>query len=88
VITHVAIRFQGKTYSLPAPNRHHDVIRMIAEQTGAKTVQVPVDDRGFLIDGERYARRKPALAHALQTGQCKPDALGAKLGELYSEDVW
>ncbi len=26
MITHVAIRFQGKVYSLPAPNRHHDVI--------------------------------------------------------------
>lgn len=88
MITHVAIRFQGETYSLPAPNRHNDVIRMIVAQTGAKTVDAREDDQGFLIDGEQYARRKPALRHALQTGQCKPESLGAKLGKLYSEDVW
>jgi hypothetical protein len=88
MITHVAIRFQGKVYSLPPPNRHHDVIRLIVEQTGAKTVDSRRDDQGFLIDGEQYARRKPALAHALKHGQCKPGATGPKLGELYSEDLW
>ncbi len=88
VITHVAIRFQGEVYSLPAPNRHHDVIRLIVEQTGAKTVDARDDDQGFLIDGERYCRRAPALRIALQSGQCKPDCLGAKIGMLFSEDVW
>lgn len=28
-ITHVAIKYNGKVYSLPKPNRHHHVIRMI-----------------------------------------------------------
>jgi hypothetical protein len=88
VITHVAIRFQGQVYSLPAPNRHHDVIRLIVEQTGVKTVDAREDDQGFLIDGEQYARRKPALRHAQECGQLKPDTLGPKLGKLYSEDVW
>ena len=88
MITHVAIRFNGEIYSLPAPSRHHDVIRMIVEKTGAKTVDAPEDDQGFLIDGERYCRRKPALRIALECGQCKPDALGVKLGKLFSEDVW
>jgi hypothetical protein len=88
VITHVAIRFQGKIWSLSAPKRHHDVIRLIVEQTGVSTVEAREDDQGFLIDGEQYARRKPALRHALETGQCKPDCLGAKLGKLFSEDVW
>jgi hypothetical protein len=88
MITHVAIRFNGKIYSLPAPNRHHDVIRMIVEQTGVESVDAREDDQGFLIDGELYCRRKPALRIALGNGQCKPDGLGARLGLLFSEDVW
>jgi len=88
MITHVAIRFQGKIWSLPAPNRHHHVIRMIAEETGVKYVDALGDDQGFLIDGEKYCRRKPALRIAKECGQLKPDCLGLKLGELYSEDVW
>lgn len=88
MITHVAIRFQGKVWSLPAPNRHHDVIRLIVAETGVKTVDAREDDQGFLINGEQYARRKPALRIALQAGQCKADCLGARLGKLFSEDVW
>lgn len=88
MITHVAIRFQGKIYSLPAPNRHHDVIRMIVEQTGAKTVDAREDDQGFLADGVGYCRRKPALRIARECGQLKPGGMGEKLGKLFSEDVW
>lgn len=88
MITHVAIRFQGKIYSLPAPNRHHDVIRLIAAETGVKSVDAREDDQGFLIDGKTWCRRKAALRVATECGQLKPDALGPKLGKLYSEDVW
>jgi hypothetical protein len=88
MITHVAIRFQGKVYSLPPPNRHDHVIRLIVEQTGVKTVDAHGDDQGFLIDGETYCRRKPALRHASERGQLKPGGMGERLGELYSEDVW
>jgi len=88
MITHVAIRFNGKIYSLPAPNRHHDVIRLIVQETGAKTVDAREDDQGFLIDGDRYCRRKPALRIATECGQLKPNCLGPKLGKLFSEDVW
>jgi hypothetical protein len=31
-ITHVAIRFHGVTYSLPAPNRHHNVSALLFDQ--------------------------------------------------------
>lgn len=88
MITHVAIRFQGKVYSLPAPNRHHDVIRHIVAVTGVKTVDAHEDDQGFLIDGQRYARRKPALRHAIECSQLKPGCMGVQLGKLFSEDVW
>jgi len=47
-ITHTAIRFEGTTYSLPAPARHHDVIRDIVEKTGAKYVDAHDDDQGSL----------------------------------------
>lgn len=87
-ITHVAIRFEGVTYSLPAPNRHHDVIRHIAETTGAATVDAHGDDQGFLDESGRYLNRKQALISAELNDQLKENSLGEKLGELYSEDVW
>lgn len=88
MITHVAIRFQGKVYSLPPPNRHHDVIRLIVNETGVKYVDARDDDQGFLDEVGNFCRRKPALRIATECGQLKPGALGPKLGELYSEDVW
>ncbi len=88
MITHVAIRFQGKTWSLPPPNRHHDIIRLIVRETGVKYVDTREDDQGFLINGVDYFRRRPALRHAQDCNQLKPDCLGEKLGKLYSEDVW
>jgi len=87
-ITHVAIRWQGKVYSLPAPNRHHDVIRLIVETTGATHVDARDDDQGFLDATGRYLRRAPALISAMINSQLFPGCLGMKLGRLYSEDVW
>ncbi len=88
MITHVAIRFNGIIYSLPKPNRHHDVIRHIVETTDTKYVDAHGDDQGFLDDKGVYYRRKPALMHAKANNQVKPGAMGLRLGELYSEDIW
>ncbi len=87
LITHVAIRFQGKVWSLPPPNRHHDVIRLIVRETGVKHVDARDDDQGFLIDGGDFCRRAPALRIAKECGQLKPGRSGVS-GKLYSEDVW
>lgn len=87
-ITHVAIRFKEVIYSLPKPNRHHNVIRHIIETTGVKFVNAREDDQEFLVDGVKYCKRRPALSIALRNGQCKSDCLGAKLGMLFSEDIW
>lgn len=86
-ITHVAIRFQGKLYSLPAPNRHHDVIRLIASESGLSHVDARDDDQGFLDSSGRYLRRKPALRVAREAGQLRADReiIG---GRLYSENLW
>jgi hypothetical protein len=87
-ITHVAIRFQGTTYALPAPNRHHDVIRYIVETAGVETVDVHDDDQGFLDESGHYLTRRQALRIAQQEKQLLERAIGPKLGWLYSEDVW
>jgi hypothetical protein len=87
MITHVAIRFGCNIWSLPPPNRHHDVIWLIAQQLGLGHVQPREDDQGFLVDGEQYARRAPALRIAKRCGQLKPGRTGVS-GKLYSEDVW
>ncbi len=87
MITHVAIRFQDQIYSLPAPNRHHNVIRLIVETTGVSHVDARDDDQGFLDSSGRYLRRAPALRIAREAGQLRTDreVIGNK---LYSENVW
>jgi hypothetical protein len=86
-ITHVAIRFEGKVWSLPAPNRHHHVIRHIAEETGARYVDAHDEDQGFLDESGRYLNRKQALVSALLNEQVK-DPSKIRLNMLFSEDVW
>ena len=84
-ITHVAILFQDKVYSLPPPNRHHDVIRLIVEETGVN--QVHGEEQGFLDESGRFLRRKAALVSALLHDQVKdPDKI--RCGMLFSEDLW
>ncbi len=90
MITHVAIRFEGVVYSLPAPNRHHDVIRKIVEETGVKFVykNPDTDDaQGFLDDTGRFLNRKQALIHAIVNDQVK-DLNKVRLDMLFSEDLW
>jgi hypothetical protein len=85
MITHVAIRYDGKVFAMPKPHRHHDVIRLIVRETGAKTVD---GEQGFLADGTTFLRRKPALTHAIECGQVERAAPTAPHAGLFSEDVW
>lgn len=84
-ITHVAIRFQGVVYSLPPPNRHHHVIRLIVEQTGVDSVDN--DEQGFLDESGRFLSRRQALVSARLFGQIK-DESQIRAGRLFSEDLW
>lgn len=86
-ITHVAIRFQGHVYSLQPPHRHHDVIRLIAEQTGIQYVDARGEDQGFLDESGRYLNRKQALVSARVNGQLLADR-PIWHSELYSENLW
>jgi hypothetical protein len=82
VITHVAIRrHTGEVFSLPPPNRHHDVIRLINER------QVEGDDQGFLRHDNVFLRRRAALVEAQKCGQLLPRGTHPG-GYLYSEDMW
>lgn len=87
-ITHVAVRFRGTVHSLPKPNRHHDVIRLICETTGADYVDANgPDDQGFLDESGRFLNRKQALVSALDNDQIK-DASKVLHGMLFSENLW
>ena len=86
MITHVAIRFQKKIWSLPKPNRHHDVMRDIILKTGVESVDVPLEDEGFLDEHGRYYNRKQALIHAELNGQVKTATVRTSM--LTSEDLW
>ena len=86
MITHVAIIFDGKTYSLPKPNRHHHVIRHILE-TNSHVDHISGDRQGFLDDKGTFLNRREALAHALECEQVK-DPTAIRAGRLFSEDVW
>lgn len=79
-ITHVAIQYEGKTYSLPKPNRHHHVIRIIGGISGP-------DVQGFLDSDGKFLTREEAVTVALAAGQIK-NTHAIRAGELFSEDIW
>lgn len=85
-ITHVAISYAGRIWSLPAPNRHHDVIRLIAKETGAG--MYGPHSEGFLTENGTYLDRRSARWLAASTGQFKRAAGGTQSEELFSEDLW
>lgn len=82
MITHVAIKHKGTVVSLPKPNRHHDVIRLIGER-----IEAGDDCQGFLDEHGKFYRRAPALIEAQRCNQLLPRATHPG-GRLYSEDVW
>lgn len=84
-ITHVAIRFRGIIYSLPAPNRHHNVIRLIVDSTGASSIDG--EEQGFLDATGRFLSRRQALVSAKLHNQIK-DPSNIRAGRLFSEDLW
>jgi hypothetical protein len=65
----VAIRFEGKVYSLPKPNRHHHVISLIVNKTGILSIDVESDDEGFIDEQGNFLNRKKALINAIEHNQ-------------------
>lgn len=83
-LTHVAIMFDGRMWSLPRPYRHHDIIRMIVWLNPDVT---SVDGRqGFLDARGRFLTRQMAAVNAELNNQIKN---GKMIGSvLTSEDLW
>ncbi len=86
-LTHVALRFAGKVWSLPRPHRHHHVIRLICWlDPDVDSVDCAAEDQGFLDAGGRYLTREQAEVSAEANGQIKN---GKTIGSvLTSEDLW
>ena len=84
MITHVAIIYQGKTYSLPRPNRHHHVFHLIYDELGHSGGE---NEQGFLDENGKFYDRFQALAHALYHKQVM-DESKIRANRLFSEDLW
>ena len=84
-IESVAIVYEGETHVLPRPNRHHNVIRAIAEKNG---VGINGSDiQGFMTNTGRFVKRVEALHIALAANQVL-DPANVRAGRLFSEDLW
>jgi hypothetical protein len=81
-IVGVAVIHDGKTYTLPKPNRHHHVLKQIYDLHG-----VPADGtQGFYTDEGRFLNRQQAYDLARNNGQLKERKIFES--RLYSEDLW
>lgn len=85
MITHVAIKTEDEVvWSLPSPNRHHDVINHIYEQR--QDGKMVTGEQGFLNNEGVFLDRKEALQIAIQANQLIRKTFPEN--ELFSEDLW
>lgn len=84
-ITHVAIK-TDKVYSLPKPNRHNHVMKMMVDHFNQPKPVKGV--QGFLVDGETFVNRQDAFKIVITNGQLNYPFETAGDEELFSEDVW
>ena len=78
-IVGVAIEFCGSVWTLPQPNRHHDVIRDRVERTGLRGS----GRQGFVTSAGRFVDRAIAADIAYAAGQIAEPRV-----RLFSEDLW
>ena len=70
----------GEVFSLPPPNRHHNIITILPRHLKMH------DKQGFVTSEGNFVDRRTAKKIAMAAKQLLPRAM--KLEELYSEDVW
>ena len=73
-------------YSLPRPNRHHDLIRWISEGTRYALPVTKGAIQGFLDSDNNFVSREEAKIIATEANQLLSRASVGKL--LFSECVW
>lgn len=83
MITHVAIVRNGVVYSLPKPNRHHNVFFIMAPRS-----KEDKDIQGFVDDAGKFLTRKEAFIIATESGQINRREGGYDGPLLFSEDLW
>lgn len=84
-IERAAIRHDGRIFSVPAPGRHHHVIKLIIDTTAAK--RVPADStQGFVTNTGRFLDREEACVVAIRADQLIRKTYPENL--LFSEDLW
>ena len=79
MIIAAACVIDGEVVSLPAPARHHDIIRRWPKPKHSH------GEQGFIDDKLGFVSRREAAGIALEQGQI--EALKWP-GQLYSEDLW
>lgn len=83
-----AIRIGEAVFSLPRPNRHHNVmwwLHTLGISAGL------MHDSGFVLSDGTYADRKRALTVATEAGQLiqrEGQTVPISPPNLYSEDLW
>ncbi len=87
-ITHVAVKTPTEIWSMPKPNRHHDVLRLMSHH---EVHAYGNEIQGFLDENGKFLDRKTAYVLACTTGQIDrswhpPNSYDGN--ELYSEDLW
>lgn len=71
--------------SMPAPKRHHDIIRHMIDNLNFSRDYVARCQQGFLTDRGRFVSRRWGALIADRAGQTKDKIWPA---DLFSEDVW
>jgi hypothetical protein len=88
-IVGVAIKAEdGTVYSLPKPNRHHNVIELMSN-LGIPWPVTKNTIQGFILDDGDFVDRRIGLCVAGRAMQFLPGKGHLKgIRELFSEDVW
>ena len=74
----------GVIHSLPAPARHHDIIRHLSDLGHPWPIR---GTQGFVLDDGKFVMRRAALYIAQEAGQLIREPMAPGHG-LFSEDVW
>lgn len=72
----------GKVWMLPAPARHHDIIRHMVENGEPTPI---TGEQGFVLNDGRFVMRQAAARVAINAGQTESLKWPPN---LYSEDIW
>jgi len=83
-VTAAAIRDDdGKVWTLPAPARHHNILRHMYDSGKPGSF---LDGQGFVLEDGTFVNRKVAAKLAVESGQIKKTEYVD--GQLFSEDLW